>query len=116
MTQCAKSCHIADQHPNLSDVGLIHAAAGRRAEAEAEVARIQALGQSGRVVGYDLAVLEAALGRTQEACRSLERAVDDHAMLLGWARLDPRLDPLRGEACFRSVESRIYGTVPTAGR
>jgi hypothetical protein len=24
-----------------------------------------------------------------------------------WMRLDPRMDPLRGEACFREIDARI---------
>jgi hypothetical protein len=29
-------------------------------------------------------------------------------VLLGWMRLDPRLDRLRGRQCFTHVEKRVY--------
>jgi tetratricopeptide (TPR) repeat protein len=111
----AESARRTADTPNYSDTGLIHAAAGRRAEAEAEIARVEKLRLAGRAVSYELAVLQSALGNVDLACAALSQAVDERAMFLGWTRLDPRLDPLRGKPCFDEVQKRIYAAVPIAG-
>jgi tetratricopeptide (TPR) repeat protein len=92
-----------------SDAGLVYAHLGRRADALAEIDRIERLGAEGYGVAYDVAIIRAALGDTDEACAALERAVADHSLLLGWMRLDPRMDPLRQEPCFASVSRQLYG-------
>ena len=44
----------------------------------------------------------------ETGCETLARAIDDRSVLLGWMRLDPRLDPLRGRQCFTDIEKRVY--------
>jgi DNA-binding winged helix-turn-helix (wHTH) protein/tetratricopeptide (TPR) repeat protein len=97
---------------STSDAGLVYAHLGRRAAALAEIARIERLGMQGYGVGYDLAVIHAALGDTEAACTALERALADRSLLLGWMRLDPRMAPLRAERCFTVVHEQLYGVPP----
>jgi len=92
-----------------SDAGLVYAHLGRRADALAEIARIERLGAEGHGVGYDLAIIHAALGDTGAGCAALERALADHSLLLPWMRLDPRMDPLRAEPCFDTISRQVYG-------
>ncbi len=94
---------------STSDAGLVYAHVGRRADALTEIERIERLGAEGYGVGYDLAVVHAALGDTEAGCAALERAFADHSLTLGWMRLDPRMDPLRAEPCFAAAEQRLYG-------
>jgi DNA-binding winged helix-turn-helix (wHTH) protein/cytochrome c-type biogenesis protein CcmH/NrfG len=97
---------------STSDAGLVYAHLGRRADALAEIDRIERLGAEGYGVAYDLAVIHAALGDMEAGCAALERALDDHSLTLGWMRLDPRMDPLREEQCFAAVHERLYGVAP----
>jgi hypothetical protein len=60
-------------------------------------------------VAYDLAVIHAVLGDIDAGCAALDRALADHSLTLGGMRLDPRIDPLRDQACFPSVFARLYG-------
>ncbi len=93
---------------NPSDRGYLLAKQGRRVDALREIEQLEARGRSGYGVGYDQAIIYSALGDIDQACEALARAVDDQSLLLGWMRLDPRLDPLRGRQCFTSVERRVY--------
>jgi DNA-binding winged helix-turn-helix (wHTH) protein/Tfp pilus assembly protein PilF len=97
-------------HPGLnpSDRGYLHAKLGRREDALREIDRLEARGRDGFGVGYDETIIYAALGELDRGCETLARAVDDQSVLLGWMRLDPRIDPLRGRKCFTDVESRVY--------
>jgi DNA-binding winged helix-turn-helix (wHTH) protein/tetratricopeptide (TPR) repeat protein len=102
---------ISDQ-PNLADAGFVFAHEGDRAQALTEIARIERIGKEGFGVGYDVAIIRAALGDTVEACAALERAVTDHSTTVLWMRTDPRMDPLRGQPCFGRVEKKLYGIGP----
>jgi DNA-binding winged helix-turn-helix (wHTH) protein/tetratricopeptide (TPR) repeat protein len=98
-----------NERPNLADAGYVHARAGDRAQALAEIARIERIGDEGFGVGYDIALIRAGLGDEAEACTALERAVADHSLTVLWMRTDPRMDPLRGARCFAQVARRLYG-------
>jgi DNA-binding winged helix-turn-helix (wHTH) protein/Flp pilus assembly protein TadD len=102
---------IAKSDPGSSVLGLVHAALGRRADAHAEALRITNLDRNGGGIMYGVATIHAALGAVDESCRALGRAVDQEALFLGWVRLDPRLDPLRGTPCFEEILRRIHGGV-----
>lgn len=93
--------------PNMSDLGQLFAKTGRREGALAEAQRIEARSREGYAVMYEAAVIYVALGELDQACRALTMAIDEHSMFVGWARIDPRMDGLRGKSCFTSVERRL---------
>jgi DNA-binding winged helix-turn-helix (wHTH) protein/Tfp pilus assembly protein PilF len=99
---------VAEPGVNQSDMGLLYAKLGRRDDALREIERLETRGRAGYGVAYDETIIYAALGELDRGCETLTRAVDDHSMLLGWMRLDPRVDPLRGRQCFADVEKRVY--------
>jgi serine/threonine-protein kinase len=94
---------------SFGDLGCAYAQAGRTPEARAQIARLRKLGEQGYGVEYDLAAIHAALGDIPEACRCLERALDDHSQLIGFVRVDPALDKLRNEPAYARVLARLYG-------
>ena len=98
------------ERPNLADAGFVYAHAGNRAGALAEIARIEQIGKGGFGVGYDIAIIQAALGDGAAGCTALERTLTDHSLVVLWMRVDPRMDPLRKEACFGDVMKRLYGS------
>lgn len=97
-----------DLRPNLSDAGLVHAHLGRKEEALRDLGEIKALSLAGFGVGYEMAVVSAALGDAPAACAALRLALRDHSPFMGWMKLDPRMDPMRGQACFKDVERSLY--------
>jgi tetratricopeptide (TPR) repeat protein len=98
--------------PTWSDDGLVYARAGRREDAERQLERLERHEREGYGVSYEMAVVHAALGQIEEACAALRRAPDDHSSALGWLRLDPRMDPLRKQACYSEVAQRLYAEKP----
>jgi tetratricopeptide (TPR) repeat protein len=94
--------------PVLSDAGLVYARAGRREDALRELERLQRHALEGYGMSYEIAIIHAALGQLDEACKALRHAPDDHSQTLGWLRLDPRMDPLREEACYAEVAQRLF--------
>lgn len=94
--------------PMLSDAGLVYAHAGKRDDALREVERLKRHGLEGYAMSYEIAIVQAALGNIEEACAALRHAPDDHSQTLGWLKLDPRMDPLRKEACYTEVTRRLF--------
>jgi len=92
----------------LSDAGLVYAHAGRRDDALRELERLERRELEGYGMSYEIAIIHAALGQIDEACKALRHAPDDHSQTLGWLRLDPRMDPLRHEACYAEVTQRLF--------
>jgi serine/threonine-protein kinase len=91
-----------------SDLGRAYAAAGRVADAEREIAKLEAMGARGYGVGYDLCLIEAALGRRERALAALERGVSDQSQMIGMIRAEPGLDALRSEPRFAAVVDGLY--------
>lgn len=92
----------------LSDKGRALAAAGRLEAARAEIARLEELGRHGFGVGYDIALVQAALGEREAALAALERAPQDLSQMVGFLNCEPGLDLLRDDARVREV-SRALG-------
>lgn len=81
---------------------------GRREDALREIERLEALQAKGFAESYDMAAIYAALGELDRGCEMLARALADLPFHLNWMRLDPRMDPLRGRACFSDVEKMLF--------
>ena len=96
-----------NEMPNISDAGLAHARAGHREAALAEIRRIEKLGAAGFGVGYEIAVVRAALGDIEGGCQALDLAWRDALPFIGWMRVDPRMDPLREQPCYAEILRRF---------
>jgi DNA-binding winged helix-turn-helix (wHTH) protein/tetratricopeptide (TPR) repeat protein len=91
------------------DLGVLYAKMGRRDDAMREIARLEMLQAQGFGESYDLAAIYAMLGKLDEGCEMLARALTDYSFQVNWMRLDPRMDPLRGRQCFAEVGKKLYG-------
>jgi DNA-binding winged helix-turn-helix (wHTH) protein/tetratricopeptide (TPR) repeat protein len=94
--------------PTLSDQGLVYAHAGMRTEAQAQIDKLERRRSEGYATSYELAIIHAALGNMDDACTALRRVLEDHSMTIGWMKLDPRMDPMRKQACFKEVSAKLY--------
>jgi TolB-like protein len=102
-------------HPGqLAELGRIYAVAGRKAEAEAILARVARPSSPTQsfVAPEDAGYIQAALGLRDEALSSLESAVDQRSERILWLRVDPRVDGLRHEPRFAALLQRIGGLRP----
>jgi serine/threonine-protein kinase len=92
----------------LAEVIRAYVAAGRSAEAAPLRAELADRERRGEGYGSDLlAYLAAAEGRTDDAFRILNEAVDRGMVNLLWIKVDPRADPLRSDPRFTQLVARI---------
>jgi DNA-binding winged helix-turn-helix (wHTH) protein/TolB-like protein/Flp pilus assembly protein TadD len=92
---------------SYSTLGQAYAMVGNLTGAQQEIARVEAEGDKGFGVGYDLALMYQAVGDRARALDALERAIDDHSQMLGYLLVDPAMDPLRDDPRARAVAQRI---------
>ena len=93
---------------SVAGLAHAHALAGQRDEARELLAQLEARAQTEHVDPYNFAVIHAGLGETERAFDALETAYRDGSFWVScWARCDPRLDPLRGDARFGSLLRRV---------
>ena len=88
-------------------VGQIHALAGRRTEALAEIERLVALSHERYVSAYDIASIYATLGEPDQTFAWLERAFEERAQLLGWLPFDGAFDQIRADARYPDLANRL---------
>jgi DNA-binding winged helix-turn-helix (wHTH) protein/tetratricopeptide (TPR) repeat protein len=93
--------------PFTSDDGFVYAHAGRRDDALAQIERLKRRATEGYGMGYEIAVIYAAIGDKENGCAALMKSLTDHSQWIGWMKLDPRMDPLRGEPCFAQAQNRL---------
>jgi DNA-binding winged helix-turn-helix (wHTH) protein/TolB-like protein/Tfp pilus assembly protein PilF len=91
----------------LPSLGRAYALAGRTADTLAEINKLEALGLEGFGVGYDIALIRAALGERELALAALERALGDHSQMVGFINVDPGFDAIRDEPRFRAVVEHL---------
>jgi hypothetical protein len=80
---------------------------GRREQALAEIARLEAEGRKRFSVAFDLAMIHARLGNSDEALNELERAAGDLSQQFGFLNSEPALDSVRDDPRFRAVSRQI---------
>ena len=90
-----------------ADVANAYALSGRRAEAEAELARILELSRKRYVSASDIAAIYAGLGDADNAETWLERALEQRASTLGFVAQNPIFDSLHGDPRFAAIVERI---------
>jgi tetratricopeptide (TPR) repeat protein len=83
------------------------AIAGRTAEAAARLDELLAMREERYVSGYDIAVACTGLGRHDDALTWLERGYAERTHWMALLKVDPRLDPLRGDPRFAAVLARM---------
>jgi len=99
---------VAGGHPKAS-AGLAHvlALAGRHDEARPILADLESRAATGLVSLNGIAVVHIALGELEAAMTWIERAFQERDRALVWAKVHPRLDPLRPDPRFQAVLARM---------
>ena len=88
-------------------LGDAQARAGNRPAAEHALAELNQRSGSQYVPPISRALVLIGLGRRSQALAELAKAADDHSTSMVYARVDPALDPLRSEAGFQELLTRI---------
>jgi serine/threonine protein kinase/TolB-like protein/Tfp pilus assembly protein PilF len=88
-------------------LGHVYAASGRRAEAERVLDELQARQKLSHVSPYDFTIIYTALGERERAFECLEQAFENRSEALVWLKVDPRLDAIRTDPRFISIQRRV---------
>jgi tetratricopeptide (TPR) repeat protein len=90
-----------------SYMGQVHALAGRRAAALAEIGRLVALSRERYVSAYDTASIYATLGEVDQTFAWLERAFEERSQLMGWLPWDGAFQSIRTDPRYAELTQRL---------
>lgn len=100
---------ISPDLPRLrAEAGRCLARMGRMKEASAIADELEELQRIDYVDGYLMAFLYDALGRTEDALRSLEQSVEDRSPILFMMDVDQRVDGLRKHPRFMRLRNHLF--------
>ncbi len=89
----------------------IKALSGEKEAAKQMLAELEELSRHRYVRSYWRTLLYLSLGKRDEAIRWLEKGVADHEGLeIAWIKVDPLLDPLRGDPRFEALVQKVVGS------
>ncbi len=112
--KCAAA--LAPDPIDLANLAAAYSLAGRKQEAQREWDKLKSLSERQYVPAYSMAIAQLAFGNKDEAIRLLEKSYEDRAPFdsadLGWILVDHRLDPLRDDARFKKLITRIFSGEP----
>ncbi len=91
----------------LGRLGSAYAEAGNIDEAEAVLRDMHAIGSYRYISPYHLALVNCALGRTEQALDLLEGAFENRDAKVLWSAVDPELDSLHGHPRFSELLRRL---------
>ena len=112
IVECQKARALNDDPTVLGVLGRAHGLSGNKMEAEKILEQLKKLSQERVVSAYSFALVSLGLGDKGEALRWLEQSYQDRAGFdVGFIRVDPLLDPLRGDPRFEALAEKI---VPAA--
>ena len=88
-------------------LGLVAAARGRMTEARGVLEGLYAEARERYITPVAFAMLHAGLGQSDEAFEWLDRAVEDRRGWLCYLKVEPLLDPIRGDPRFGRLLERM---------
>jgi tetratricopeptide (TPR) repeat protein len=91
----------------LAALGHAFAASGRRGDAQKVLDELKQLSKRMYVDSYYVAAIHVALGETDQAFQSLEKAYDDRSTWLSRIKVDPIFDSLHTDPRFTKLVQRI---------
>jgi eukaryotic-like serine/threonine-protein kinase len=87
---------------------LIHARAGERDKAVGILVTLQQAVRERFIQPYELALVHIGLGEYDEAFQRLQEAVAMRSHRLTFLRIDPKIDPIRGDSRYRALEAAVH--------
>jgi tetratricopeptide (TPR) repeat protein len=103
-----KARALNDDPAVLGFLGHAYASSGHKAEALKILEQLKELSKQRYVSAYSFALVYLGLSDKEEALRWLDQSYQDRAGSdIGWIRVDPLLDPLRGDPRFEAIAEKI---------
>jgi len=91
----------------IGGIGHLYGEMGRRDEALKMLAQLDALSAKGYVSPYPYTLIYLGLADRENTLAWLQRSYDDRVNGLVWLLKDPRWDPMRGDAGFEAIVTRV---------
>jgi len=108
ITEYTKAQQLSDDLRARVPLAAAKAQSGDKDAAKQMLAELEELAQHGNVHAYWRTILYLSLGNRDEAIRWLEQGVADHEGLdIAWIKVDPLLDPLRGDPRFEALVQKV---------
>ncbi len=98
---------IATETEASASLGFAYARAGKKAEAEEIIKKLEALGQRRYVSALYFAIVYAGLKDNDRAIAYLNKAYEDRHPGLVLIRIDPIFDALRSDERFKQLVQRF---------
>jgi len=98
---------LGDQPHALGHMGNVYARMERVSEAHAMISKLEGHVQKNGVGRYEIALVYAGLGESDEAFNWLGRSFDARDKGLTYLKIDPCLDPLRADPRFARLVQRV---------
>jgi tetratricopeptide (TPR) repeat protein len=106
-----ESRKVADVLPGyswpLATIGYIYGASGEKQQAQLVIQKLKEASRRPYLSSYDIALVYTGLGEKGLALEYLEKACDEHFLLLVFLQVEPRFDSLRSESRFQDLVRRI---------
>jgi tetratricopeptide (TPR) repeat protein len=103
-----RALELYDDPVVLGLLGHAEATIGKQGEAREILIRLSEEARTRYVSSYAFAVIYLALGEKEQALDWLEKAAREHAAPnINLIKIDPYLDPLRGDPRFEALVSKI---------
>jgi len=107
LAEVQKSVQLSTRgNASLALLGHIYGRMGRRSETAAVIKELEQRYADKQADGRDLAVLYAGFDQEQ-AFAWLEKAFADHSVFMAFLRLEPLMEPLRGDPRSSDLERRL---------
>jgi TolB-like protein/Flp pilus assembly protein TadD len=109
LAQFEKGIELSGRGANgIASLAHTYGLAGQDSEAKKILVELKERSRSKYVSSYQFAVIYLGLGQNERAIAALEDAYRERSTLLGYLKMDPRFDPLRSDARFQDLLSRIH--------
>lgn len=91
----------------IASLGHAYAIAGRRHEADTVLTELKDRAKQTDISSYQRALVFVGLGDKDRAFEELEKALRERSTLLGYLRMDPRLEPLRTDPRYQDLLRQV---------
>jgi len=109
MAEYQKARALNDDPQVLALLGHAYASSGYKTEAVKILEQLKELSKQRYVSAYSLAIVYLGLGDKEEALRWLEKSYQDRAGIdITTIKVDPFLDPLRGDPRFEELVAKVF--------
>jgi tetratricopeptide (TPR) repeat protein len=111
IAEYTKAQQLSDDLRARVPLAAAKAQSGDKEAAVQMLAELEELARHRNVRAYWRTVLYLSLGNRDEAIRLLEQGIADHEGLdIAWIKVDPLLDPLRGDPRFEALVQKVVGS------